>query len=133
MPIITIRALPKERPRAAMAGIHPHVYNKAEYNAYLSDCATLLRNLRLPVFTQPCALTLHFAQAVRIAHVAASAKRKAYSRRIQPSGDADNLAGGFMDAANTILYTDDVLVHELHVTLDRHAAADAIHFDCTAL
>jgi hypothetical protein len=38
-----------------------------------------------------------------------------------------------MDAANGILYTDDALVHELHVTLDRHAAADSISFSITAL
>ena len=67
--------------------------------------------------TQPVCLTLHLQLKPRGGH---------------PS-DADNLAGGFMDAANGVLYTDDKLVIELHVTLDRHAAADAIHFDCHAL
>ena len=66
--------------------------------------------------TTPCALTLHLCLRPRGGH----------------PPDADNLAGGFMDAANTILYTDDAQVLLLGAYKARNPA-DSIAFDAIPL
>jgi len=66
-------------------------YNPPAYEDWKRDVHKMLLQLHLPVLRIPCALTLHMRLTPRGGH----------------KPDVDNLAGGFMDAANGVLYQDD--------------------------
>lgn len=112
---IPVRAMPKYRPRLAGGdGRSGHAYNLKRYRDWKEQTAwaimAVVKGQSFPLTTD-CALTL----------------RIAYCKH--GAGDIDNLAGGFMDAANHVLWDDDRRVRELHVYLDRHTGKpDSISF-----
>jgi Holliday junction resolvase RusA-like endonuclease len=125
MVLIPLRPLSKPRPRV----VRNHTYMPAAYVHWLAAMRTALhayvatranpdmRNTQ-PAYplTTPCALTLHLQLKPRGGH----------------PPDADNLAGGFMDAANGILYKDDAQVSLLGAYKARNPA-DSISFDAISL
>ena len=112
MYLLDIRPFPKERPRVTRSG----TFMSDRYTSARDTLSFHLRALHLPCIPapEPVALILHFT----------------YSN--QRTADLDNLAGGFMDAANSILYTDDKQVVSLTCT-KQVTGTDSISFTVAPL
>lgn len=80
-----------------------------EYKDWLTSVAVHLRALHPPCLAIPCCVIA----TIRI--------------KSAQHGDIDNLIGALLDAAKGILFTDDRLIHELHVLLQLKQPADEIH------
>jgi len=121
MPFIPLLTLSKPRPRVTRSGTRtymPATYTqwRSALQSHLRHYIATTRNPDMP-YTQPVALTLHLTLRPKPGH----------------PQDIDNLAGGFLDAANGILFSDDSLVHELHVYLARRAPEDTTTWEITPL
>lgn len=84
--LLTMRPFAKQRPRSTARGI---TYMARDYVAAKECCVWQLATLPMTPFTGPVKLTLVLTYTGR------------------SPGDVDNLAGGFMDAANGLLWKDD--------------------------
>ena len=107
---IPIRGMPKARPRCAIIGKFARVLTPAKYRQWLKDCAELIKLQKPELMEGDLIMFCDF-------HLTKRAGRKP---------DADNLAGGLMDAIEGICYKNDSQVCELHSTRHYPAAKDEI-------
>ena len=95
---IPMRGMPKARPRCIIIGMFARLLTPEKYRKWLKDCANLVKLQKPTLMKGDLIMFADFYLTTRAG--------------VKP--DADNLAGGLMDAIEGICYENDRQIIELH-------------------